>query len=269
MRVGGDSDGSYVIPGDLDGIDLCVSPGVNTCKLFEDELLSTYGIRSVLCDPTISENDITTPLVEGSQILVKKWVSSVDSDQSVTLNSLNHRFFSSSSHDKILQIDIEGGEYEAICSCNLQTLNEYRIIATEIHELGFLAKPWTKQYYQILELSRILSESFVCVHAHGNNYCGEIFLPGFTMNIPRVLELTLLRKDRLLNDIVEHGDSAPIIAQTDSMQNVPGVDPIMLGDAWFNVSSEFTRSFQVAWLSIVKSAIGSYVRLRLRRSILA
>lgn len=265
MRVGGDSDGSYVIPDDLVGVDLCVSPGVNTCKLFEDELLSTYGIRSVLCDPTISENDITTPLVEGSQILVKKWVSSVDSDQCVTLDSLNHRFFSSSSHDKILQIDIEGGEYEAICSSDLQTLKEYRMITIEIHELGFLAEPWTQQYYQILELSQILSESFVCVHAHGNNCCGELFLPGLTMNIPRCLELTLLRKDRLLNDIVEHGDSAPVIAQTDGMQNVPGVDPIMLGDAWFNTSSEFTRSFRSAWLSMVKSAIGSYVRLKLGR----
>ena len=46
IRIGGDMDGSYLVPDDLDGIAACFSPGVNRIKYFEDFLTDRYGIQS-------------------------------------------------------------------------------------------------------------------------------------------------------------------------------------------------------------------------------
>ena len=50
IRIGGDADGSYLVPDDLDGIAACFSPGVNRIKYFEDFLADRYGIQSHMCD---------------------------------------------------------------------------------------------------------------------------------------------------------------------------------------------------------------------------
>jgi len=52
IRIGGDIDGSYLVPDDLDGIAACFSPGVNRIKYFEDFLTDHYGIQSHMCDFT-------------------------------------------------------------------------------------------------------------------------------------------------------------------------------------------------------------------------
>ena len=38
IRIGGNSDGAYLVPDDLQGISCCFSPGVSDRKSFEDEL---------------------------------------------------------------------------------------------------------------------------------------------------------------------------------------------------------------------------------------
>ena len=50
VRVGGDADGAYLIPNDLEGVQACFSPGVANFKNFEDELVQRYGIRCHMCD---------------------------------------------------------------------------------------------------------------------------------------------------------------------------------------------------------------------------
>lgn len=63
VRIGGDSDGAYLIPDDLDGITNCFSPGVNNYKSFEDELSLRYGITCHMCDFTSDVERFKTPLV--------------------------------------------------------------------------------------------------------------------------------------------------------------------------------------------------------------
>ena len=48
IRIGGDSDGSYLVPDDLAGITACFSPGVNRIKYFED-FLTTGTAFSPTC----------------------------------------------------------------------------------------------------------------------------------------------------------------------------------------------------------------------------
>jgi len=38
IRLGGNSDGGYLVPYDLEGIDYCFSPGVSTIANFENDL---------------------------------------------------------------------------------------------------------------------------------------------------------------------------------------------------------------------------------------
>ena len=50
IRIGGKSDGAYLVPDDLEGIDSCFSPGVCNSKRFEDHLAKEYAIKSYMCD---------------------------------------------------------------------------------------------------------------------------------------------------------------------------------------------------------------------------
>src|SRR5690554_7786815 len=50
LRIGGDADGSYLVPDDLHGVSACFSPGVNKIKYFEDYLTDRYGIECHMCD---------------------------------------------------------------------------------------------------------------------------------------------------------------------------------------------------------------------------
>ncbi len=52
IRVGGDGDGGYLIPNDLEGIAACFSPGVATTADFEAGM-AARGIRCFLADASV------------------------------------------------------------------------------------------------------------------------------------------------------------------------------------------------------------------------
>ena len=52
IRIGGNADGGYLVPDDLDGIEYCFSPGVNTVADFENDL-ADRKIRSFLADLSV------------------------------------------------------------------------------------------------------------------------------------------------------------------------------------------------------------------------
>jgi len=241
LKIGGNYDGAYFIPDDLDGIDLCISPGVSTYKYFEDHLATSYGISSVLCDSTVQEDELSTPLIKNKQILVKKWVCSRDEHDKISLDTLTLNYSDSIASDKILQIDIEGSEYEAIAHCSKEILKSFRIIAIEVHGLDALMRPWEKRYRDIIRLVQTLEPYFACVYAHGNNCCGEVLLPGFGMNMPRVLELTLIRKDRLAAPAGGTLSRVGTVDERDEVVNVTGQAPILLNSLWRLPDDKFRR----------------------------
>jgi hypothetical protein len=49
IRIGGEDDGGYLVPDDLQGIEYCFSPGVGKTSKFEKDL-SNRGIHSFLAD---------------------------------------------------------------------------------------------------------------------------------------------------------------------------------------------------------------------------
>ncbi|MEY3227288.1 MAG: hypothetical protein RLZZ536_1907 [Planctomycetota bacterium] len=230
IRIGGNADGAYLIPNDVDGICACFSPGVANFKSFEDELLERYGIRSHMVDFSSDEGHFRTPLRVGSQTFRKLWL-----DDSVTSNSITLDQWvkeeEPGSGDLLLQMDIEGAEYRNLMSVSKETLRRFRIIVVELHGLavqhsrGFLEET-------VVPLLLRLQEEFVCVHAHPNNVGGCERLDGVGLEVPRVLEVTLLRKDRF-GCRTEPSMILPMIPHPlDISVNTPDCPPLVLSEEW-------------------------------------
>ncbi|UOE44321.1 hypothetical protein [Agromyces larvae] len=200
MRIGPKRDGGYLVPDDLDGIEACFSPGVANFKDFEDDLARRFGVKSFMCDYTSDVELLRTPLIDGLQRFEKKWLDVGPSENNLDINDWV-RANSSPGADLLLQMDIEGAEYRNLLHATDETLSRFRIIVLEVHSLQLLLE--SEFLYGIfLPVFERLARHFVCVHAHENNCCTSTKL-GPDLIVPNVLELTLLRRDRVRNTPVE------------------------------------------------------------------
>ena len=225
IRIGGDIDGSYLVPDDLDGIAACFSPGVNRIKYFEDFLADRYGIQSHMCDFTCDVEEFKTPLKPGMQTFVKKWLDVSPGEDSISLEDwLRDR---DSQGDLLLQMDIEGAEYRNILATSEGTLARFRVIVLEVHGLGkMLEAPILREV--IAPFFQKLARSFTTVHAHPNNCCGDFTVPDTDIRIPNVLELTFIRNDHF----VPAPGPAALPHPLDVGRNVPRKAPLFLSEAW-------------------------------------
>ena len=194
--VGNGKDGTYLIPNDLIGIDACFSPGVNNYKFFEDYLAKNFNIKSHMCDFTSDIHKFDTPLIEGLQTFRKKWLDVNGSDDSITLEDWINECSPNPEDDLILQMDIEGAEFRNLNNLKDDILNRFRIIVIEIHGFGAVL---SNQNNEVQDLLIKLTQSFDVVHATANNCCGEVLDSEFKINLPNLIEMTFLRKDRILD----------------------------------------------------------------------
>lgn len=185
VRIGGDRDGGYLVPDDLDGITACFSPGVDVVASFE-EALAARGIPSFLADASVDGPPVTHPLFA----FEKKFLGVVDDDTTLTLDSWVKRC-APGTDDLLLQMDIEGGEWPVLLNVSTETLMRFRIIVVELH---WLERLLDKAGFSIMSaaLDRLLQNHAV-VHNHPNNVKPPL-KARFT--IPGLQELTFLRRDR-------------------------------------------------------------------------
>ena len=188
IRVGGDNDGGYLIPDDLDGIAACFSPGVDVTATFEKDLLSR-GIRSHLADASVDGPP------EGLEVasFAKKYLGGCNNATHMTLMDwvLSTPDYYSDG-DLLLQMDIEGAEYTTLLCAPSTVLNKFRIIVVEIHNVQTWFNPLAMGVVEAF-FEKLL-ENFNVVHIHPNNNCS--FIQYDEVFFPSVFELTLLRKDR-------------------------------------------------------------------------
>lgn len=188
-RVGKDGDGGYLLPEDFEGITACFSPGVEANASFETDLQRRYGIGSHQADPSVDgPPEGFTPLS-----FTKKYVGAADWPRAISLT----RWVTSCPEyrqpgDFLLQMDIEGAEYETLLAARRNVLRRFRIMAIEFHDVdGWAGRP----FFRIVSaLFAKLLQDFIVVHNHPNNYAGTVNIAG--IEAPRVFELTLLRRDR-------------------------------------------------------------------------
>jgi hypothetical protein len=229
IRVGGDADGAYLIPSDLQGISACFSPGCANHKPFEDELTNRFDIRCHLMDFSSDAESFSTPLVPGKQTFQKKWLDIDGGPNNVKLSEWIAPL--EPTGDLLLQMDIEGAEYRNLANCPLSLLKRFRIIVLEMHDLQiqYNAALFVETIAPVIQL---LGDHFVSVHAHANNAGGREWCPETGLDVPHVLEITFLRKDRfeLASELTTHPPMIPHPLDID--RNCRNRPPLFLSETW-------------------------------------
>lgn len=187
VRIGGNGDGGYLVPDDLQGIKACFSPGVSTIADFEEELVKRQ-IPCYLTDYSVKTAPIQHQLID----FQKKFLGTKENNVFTTMQTWVAQKAPNQS-EFILQMDIEGAEYDVFNTMDETLLQKFRIIAVEFHSLDRLTR--SKDYLKIFKVFEKLQKYFEVVHIHPNNYCKVINFQGF--DFPLALEITFLRKDRV------------------------------------------------------------------------
>jgi hypothetical protein len=187
IRLGCGGDGGYLVPDDLKGISACFSPGVDNRASFETSLIER-GIPCYLADGSVDCAPIKSDMVHFS----KKFLGVTTNATTVTLDDWVNAN-KPGRDDLILQMDIEGAEWPVLLNVSRDTLRRFRIIVIELHDLERLMD---KHAFVIIQATfERLLQDFYIVHNHPNNY-GWI-VRCHSLVIPRVVEMTLIRKDRV------------------------------------------------------------------------
>lgn len=222
VRIGGPRDGGYLVPDDLDGIEACFSPGVGGTVRFEQDLLRR-GIPSHLVDHTVGPPDPSLfdhlPLrlsdrTEGDAISLDDWVADRRPGDG----------------DLLLQMDIEGAEWDVLPAVTPRTLARFRIVVIELHGLRRLRQ--TEWFERMDRSLAALRSGWRVVHLHPNNCCPVDDVRGIP--VPRVLEVTFLRRDRA-------GFGVPVLRLPHALDapNVAKRPPVDLPREWFGWTGPF------------------------------
>ncbi len=190
VRIGGDHDGGYLIPDDLAGLEACFSPGVGPVCAFDEALMTMHGVPCFMADASVDGLPITHPLAD----FEPRFIGAHVTEDTWTLSGWLDLKVPPATHDLALEMDIKGAEWAVLAETPDSILARFPWMAIEFHHLGnWLSHPGTLAMVQ--GLFARLARQFVIVHAHPNNYAGAELLHG--VEIPRVLEVSFLRRDRL------------------------------------------------------------------------
>lgn len=188
IRLGPEGDGGYLIPDDLNGISACFSPGVSYISGFETDC-AELGMKVFMADKSVTRPAGDHPLFH----FTKKFVGVTSNDDFMTLDDWVASAPIQRHDELLLQIDIEGYEYEVFLAASDSLMQRQRIIVAEFHQLDQL---WNRPFFNLASraFDKIL-QTHACVHIHPNNCCGSLRKSG--IEIPRVMEFTFLRRDRI------------------------------------------------------------------------
>ena len=187
IRLGPAGDGGYLVPDDLDGIEYAFSPGVSTESGFEAEL-ARRGMRVFLADASVD----APPVADPRFVFEKKFIGCTTDGDTMTLDVWKQQSIADHDGDLLLQMDIEGAEFETLLGTSDALLEQFRIMVIEFH---YLQQLYNKSFYVLLSrmFAKLLRRHSV-VHIHPNNCCGSVRGAGF--EVPRIAEFTFLRNDR-------------------------------------------------------------------------
>jgi hypothetical protein len=219
IRVGGERDGGYLLPDDLEGIEYCFSPGVGPTADFESHL-ATLNIKSFLADYSVDSPPIRKP----EFTFDKKFLGANDSETCFTLKSWLDKYVGTYKGALLLQMDIEGSEYEVILSTPTDVLKNFRIMVIEFHFLDKMFDPFVYTVFRAC-FEKILKD-FHVAHIHPNNCCGSVKTGD--LEVPRVVEFTFYNKNRVAE--TKHTNKFPHALDRD---NKSATGPLHLPKCWY------------------------------------
>ena len=187
VRIGGSADGSYILPKITNEIEYCFSAGYGENCSFEKEL-ENYNIKSFLADYNY---DAPTELTNFQY--EKKFIKSYTDDQSININSWIESSAPKDAKNMIMQMDIEGGEYELLHAITENNLNRFKVMVIELHHLHSVNNLVFHRYF--VACLKKLKKYFEVFFLHPNNCCGVSNFNGIIF--PKVLEITLVNKSAI------------------------------------------------------------------------
>jgi hypothetical protein len=217
IRIGNAHDGGYLVPDDLDGIAAVFSPGVADTVDFEMHFAS-HGVPCFLADASVT----APPVVHERVHFIRKHLGPVPDERHVSLDGWV-RTHAPAEGDLLLQMDIEGAEYDILRSTPADVLRRFRVIVIEFHGLHRIwRRDGARRMFPAFE--RILAD-FAVVHIHPNNCAALRTRRGLSLS--PVTEFTFLRRDR----------AALLMPRTDlphplDRPNVPGRPDHRLDPTW-------------------------------------
>jgi len=188
-RFGPNGDGGYLMPDDLEGVTAAVSPGVSVLCGFDLDI-AQRGIDVYMADASVEGPPVSHPKFH----FEKKFVDIYSSETTVEFEQYCRAIPGyANGDDLILQMDIEGAEYRVLSNVSEATLSRFRIVILELHRLDLI---FLQSYFSVIEpVFKKLLRNHRVVHIHPNNTAGS--LRRGKLEIPRHMEFTFVRKDRL------------------------------------------------------------------------
>ena len=192
IRLGPKGDGGYLVPDDLSDIEALFSRGVCQVSDFERDC-ADLGMKVYMADKSV-DGPATN---HNSFNFIKKYVGVTTNNDFMTIDNWVSTALPTSENDLLLQIDIEGYEYESFLAMSDNLMKRFRIIVAEFHDLDQL---WGRPFFQLASraFEKIL-QTHTCVHIHPNNACAPLIKSG--LSIPPTMEFTFMRNDRILNSM--------------------------------------------------------------------
>jgi hypothetical protein len=223
IRIGGEGDGGYLLPDDFDGIRHCFSPGIDVTAGFEDEIARRYGIRSFMADASVTRAPLDNPLFEFDA----RFLGAHSDAIFTTLGDwVEDKLGGARDNDMLLQMDIEGGEFDVLIESDSALLRRFRIMVIEFHDMERIFERHGLPLIRALFAK--LHRDFAIVHMHANNCTGIARCHG--IGIPPVFEITYLRRDRLPEGAQTGALALPHPLDRD---NLPTMPPITMPEIWW------------------------------------
>lgn len=186
IRIGNDCDGGYLVPDDLEGIGQCFSPGVDVKSDFELDC-ADRGMEVFMADASVEGPAREHPRFHFEKHYVGGFPRGPTIDFAVWVASR-----AAADGDLMLQMDIEGHEYEVFAALPTGLMSRFRIIVVEFHGLTrLLERSFFDLAFPVFEK---LASTHACAHIHPNNYLGVRSNHG--VEIPEIMEFTFHRRDR-------------------------------------------------------------------------
>lgn len=126
--------------------------------------------------------------------------------------------------DLILQMDIEGSEYEVIFDASYELLRRFRIIVVEFHRLEALLDRYG--YILICSAFKKLLKDFLIVHIHPNNQTSVTKFKDYML--PSEMEFTFLRRNRISSSSYVRSFPHPL-----DVKNIKERDELVLPACWY------------------------------------
>lgn len=187
IRLSPDGDGGYLVLDNLEGIEACFSPGADVISEFELACLQRK-MKVFMADKSVEKP--TIDLSQTKYSFINKFIECTNNENFITMDEWVKLSNVSSSTDLLLQIDIEGSEYNTIINMSDSLMKRFRIMAIEFHKLEIL---WSPDFFEYANIAfRKILQTHICVHIHPNNCCGVYSHMG--IDIPRVAEFTFLEE---------------------------------------------------------------------------